>query len=373
MTGAQLSLYFDQKSSSSYTGYLDNTKKNRLFKDALISIVEKTWKGDYNQKEWDEITFLTNTNVEKIPSNLGTTSELSNVLLSDSLQITSVTIGSATTFSIETYLPHCLDTGQQVTISGVAGSLTMGTANGTFNVAVNTQTNFTITVASATGVYTANTGIVITPYTVSDYWHLLAIKCLFNTQLYNITVSDATNKSPIVVTLSNRSIVRSGSQVVISGVTGNTAANGTFYAKVKNDFDIALYSDVNLQIPVVGNGTYVSGGIISIVNYNYASPLTSKMKQGVLNTPTPQDPYFEIANNQIKVYPRDQTCSRVKFDYIRIPSIVIDVNDATVDLVLYYPEKFLYAIVDRAMEIFAMITRDQELFQESNIQQQKNP
>ncbi len=364
-TGATLSLYFDQKTSSSYTGYVDSTKKNRLFKDALIALTERVWKSDYDQKAWDEISFLTNTNVPFTPSQ--------NILNSATLQIVGVAIGSATTFIITTKLPHVLTTGQSVTIAGVAGSLTMNTANGTFTVTVNSTTTFTITVGSATGAYTANTGTVITPSTISDYWHLLAIRCLFNTPLYGITIDDATNRTPILITTNKRSIVRSGSQIVISGVLGNTAANGTFYAQVKNDFVIALYSDINLQVPVAGNGLYVSGGVISIVNNNVASPLTSKMKQGVLNIPTPQSPYFEIANTQIKVYPLTQTCASVTLDYIRIPSVVIDVSDAVTDLTLYYPEKFLFGIVNEAADIFAQMSRDPELLQMSSVDQQKNP
>ncbi len=364
-TGATLSLYFDQKTASSYTGYLDPTKKNRLFKDALIALTERVWRSDYDQKSWDEISFLTNTNAPFNPD--------TNTLSTASLQIVNVTIGSATTFVVTTRLPHVLTTGQSVTISGVAGTLTMSSANGTFVVTVNSPTTFTITVASATGVYAANTGVVITSSTVSDYWHLLAIRCLFNTPLYGIAVEDATNRTPILITTNKRSIIRSGSQIVISGVAGNTAANGTFYAQVKNDFVIALYSDINLQVPVVGNGLYVSGGTISLVNNNIASPLTSKMKQGVLNIPTPQSPYFEIANTQIKIYPLTQTCSSVTLDYIRIPSVVIDVTDAVTDLTLYYPEKFLFGIVNEAADIFSQMTRDPELLQMSMTDQQKNP
>ncbi len=365
-TGATLSLYFDQKTASSYTGYLDSTKKNRLFKDALIALTERVWKSDYDQKAWDEISFLTNTNVPFVPD--------VNTLSTASLQIINVTIGSATTFVVTTRLPHVLVTGQSVTISGVTGTSPMATINGSKVVTVNSVTTFTVTVSTTTSAtYNANTGIVITPSTVSDYWHLLAIRCLFNTPLYGITIDDATNRTPILITTNKRSIIRSGSQIVISGVLGNTAANGTFYAQVKNDFAIALYSDVNLQAPVVGNGAYVSGGIISIVNNNIASPLTSKMKQGVLNIPTAQSPYFEIANTQIKIYPLTQTCSGVTLDYIRIPSVVIDVADAVTDLTLYYPEKFLFGIVNEAISIFAEMTRDPELLQVNNIDQQKNP
>lgn len=364
-TGATLSLYFDQKVSASYTGYLDNTKKNRLFKDALISITERIYRADYGQKEWDEITFLTRTEIPFIPSQ--------NTFSTASLKVSGVLVASATTFTITTLLPHQLTTGQSVTISGITGTLTMSSANGTFIATVNSTTTFTITVGSATGVYTANTGVVVTPSTISDYWHLLAIKTLFNTPIYNLTITGATNRPLILLTLSARNIIRTGSKIMIAGVIGNTAANGIRYAQVKNDFTIGLYSDINLQTPVAGNGLYVSGGTISMVNDNYASPYISTAKQGILNKPTAQDPSYEIANNQIKIYPLTETCSSAVLDYIRIPPVVIDVADSVIDLTLYYPEKFLFSIVNEAQTLFANETRDIELLQTASQELQKNP
>ncbi len=364
-TGATLSSYFDVKVNAAYTGYLDNTKKNRLFKDALISLTERIYRSDYDIKEWDEITYVTRTNVAYTPT--------SNILNTSVLQVVLVTIGSATAFVITTGLPHGLITGQSVTIRGVAGSLTMNTANTTTTVTVISATTFSITVGSATGTYTANTGTVVTPSTISDYWHLLAIKTLFNTPIYNLNVENASNRSPILVTLSKRSIIRTGSIINISGVLGNTAANGTWYARVMNDFSILLYSDSNLQTPSVGNGLYTKGGTVSIVNDTIASAYTSTMKQGVLNLPTPQDPRFEIADNKIKIYPLDQPCSSVSLDYIRVPSVVIDVTDAVTDLTLYYPEKYLIAVINEAATMYAIMKRDMELLQVSSNEQQKNP
>ncbi len=365
-TGATLSSYFDVKVNAAYTGYLDNTKKNRLFKDALISLTERIYKADYDIKQWDEITYVTRTNVAYLPT--------ANILNTSNLQVVSVAIGSATTFVITTGVAHGLTAGQTVTIAGVAGSLTMNTANSTTVVtSVTSATVFVITVLSATGVYTANTGTVVTPSTVSDYWHLLAIKTLFNTPIYNLEVDGATNKTPILVTFNKRSIIRTGSIINISGVLGNTAANGTWYARVMNDFSILLYSDVNLQTPSVGNGSYVSGGTVTIVNNNIATAYTSTMKQGVLNEPTPQDPGFEIADNKIKIYPLTQPCASVSLDYIRVPSVVIDVADAVTDLTLYYPEKYLLAVINEAATMYAIMKRDMELLQTESNEQQKNP
>lgn len=72
------------------------------------------------------------------------------------------------------------------------------------------------------------------------------------------TVADATNASPIVITAAGHGLLN-GSQVVISGVLGNTAANGTFTVRnvTANTFELFDVAGVN---PVSGNGAYVSGG-----------------------------------------------------------------------------------------------------------------
>ncbi len=90
-------------------------------------------------------------------------------------------------------------------------------------------------------------------------------------------VSGATNASPIQITTVKKHGLSSGDQVTISGVGGDTAANGTFYAKVPSgngsQTTFTLYSDSGLSTPVAGNAAYTSGGvgvknisIVSIIN-----------------------------------------------------------------------------------------------------------
>ena len=78
----------------------------------------------------------------------------------------------------------------------------------------------------------------------------------------NLSVSSATNASPIVITAPGDSL-SNGQVVSIAGVQGNTAANGQFYVKVTgySSGQFALYQDVNLTQPVQGNGVYSGGGI----------------------------------------------------------------------------------------------------------------
>jgi len=75
-----------------------------------------------------------------------------------------------------------------------------------------------------------------------------------------VNLSSATNASPIVVTIADTTDVTA---VTISGVQGNTAANGQWCAKVLSGTTIALYADGAFTVPSVGNGPYTGGGTVT--------------------------------------------------------------------------------------------------------------
>lgn len=66
------------------------------------------------------------------------------------------------------------------------------------------------------------------------------------------SVTAATNASPIVITSANHNL-NTGTRVTISGVGGNTAANGTFNITVVNSNSFSLDGST-------GNGAYTTGG-----------------------------------------------------------------------------------------------------------------
>jgi hypothetical protein len=74
----------------------------------------------------------------------------------------------------------------------------------------------------------------------------------FGTYPYSGNVTGATNASPIVITAVGSNL-QSGVQVVISGVLGNTAANGTFTITRVDADHFSLNGST-------GNGAYTSGG-----------------------------------------------------------------------------------------------------------------
>lgn len=70
------------------------------------------------------------------------------------------------------------------------------------------------------------------------------------------TITAATNASPIQITTSVGTSLATGQTVTISGVAGNTAANGTFKITVVNSTTFTLDGST-------GNGTYTSGGTVN--------------------------------------------------------------------------------------------------------------
>lgn len=95
--------------------------------------------------------------------------------------------------------------------------------------------------------------------TSSDNWATAG-----NQTVSVVTVSGATNATPIVVATASAHGLADGNQITIAGVTGNTNANGTNYAKEtgQDTTHFALYQDAGLTTPIAGNGTF--GGTATV-------------------------------------------------------------------------------------------------------------
>lgn len=79
----------------------------------------------------------------------------------------------------------------------------------------------------------------------------------------NLTVSGATNATPIVVTTAQPHNLADGDTVTIASVGGNTNANGTHYVDVASATTFAIYSDAALSTGIAGNGLYTSDGTVT--------------------------------------------------------------------------------------------------------------
>ncbi|HWF08394.1 MAG TPA: LamG-like jellyroll fold domain-containing protein, partial [Bryobacteraceae bacterium] len=79
-----------------------------------------------------------------------------------------------------------------------------------------------------------------------------------------LTVTGASAATPAVITTSAGGGLSNGQAVLIAGVLGNTAVNGTYYAKTTGfgATQFALYKDPNLTTPVTGAGVFSGGGTV---------------------------------------------------------------------------------------------------------------
>lgn len=223
------------------------------------------------------------------------------------------------------------------------------------------------------------TNVVYTPTTnqislipagagITDYHHLMNLKVKFTEQFDDVYLTGASNTSTIRITTNSDINLRTGERIVISGVTGNTNANGTRYVKrMRPDF-YELYSDVNLNTPIVGNGVY-SGttGQIYRVWYNDAKDMHSNRKFSKLNAPTIADPYYEIADTVLKVYPLTKVADEITIDYISLP-YVPQIGENSVDLLATYSERFIYFLADETARLVGMYMRDDNLMNQEQVE-----
>ena len=79
-----------------------------------------------------------------------------------------------------------------------------------------------------------------------------------------LTVTGAGNATPVAITTSSSGSLSNGQAVSIAGVQGNTAANGSYYARTTgySSTTFGLYKDSALTVPVAGTGAWTSGGVV---------------------------------------------------------------------------------------------------------------
>ena len=123
---------------------------------------------------------------------------------------------------------HGLTTGQQIRVSNVRGNTA---ANGIFLVTVVDANTFRLNGSTGNGAYDTSSG--------------------FGTWTPNV-ITAASNAADIVITSKGHGL-QSGDEIRVTGVQGNTAANGTFLVSV-------LSADTFRLTGVNGNGAYATGG-----------------------------------------------------------------------------------------------------------------
>jgi hypothetical protein len=115
--------------------------------------------------------------------------------------------------------------------------------------------NSVVTLGVAGGINNAGFGVRISKATATTYNLAIYARTISAT---NVNISGATNATPIVIT-NNGHNLQNGDLVEITGVVGNTAANGirTVANRTANTFELS---------GIAGNGAYTSGGIANKIS-----------------------------------------------------------------------------------------------------------
>jgi hypothetical protein len=175
------------------------------------------------------------------------------------------TISNATNANpiVITSANHGLSTGQKVVISGVSGNTA---ANGTFTITKVDNDRFSLNGSTGNGAYTGGGTWVLTD---------------------TITGATGAGVSPIVITSANHGL-STGARVTITGVGGNTNANGTFtITRVDND-KFSLNG-------TTGNGAYSGGGSwTTALGFNTKAYLVDDGTQGVAIVDTNEDGLADV-------------------------------------------------------------------------------
>lgn len=364
MTGQEFFRDFQVRIEKAYSRFVDAVKAERLFKRALISVFDQKWAGLSSQKEYDELRSVLSSNTVLSPRD-------NNIQLSP-LLITSLTI-SGNIVIVKTLSKHGLLFNDVVTISGVQGIVSVPAINSNHNViSIVSPYEFELQFSTVFGSYTADSGNVTHASMLPDYLHLFSIACKFeDTESYGI--SAVSNRTPVVITLSENTPIRSFDQVVISGHTQNIL-NGVFFVKYHTDKRFSLYYDEFLENPVVGAvNTDIESGSIKKIFYRYAEMLVPDQKINKLDIPEVSSPKFEITSNGISIMPTNRMCIEAKVDYMSKAKRFIDPTNNSLDLELIYPTKFLYRVMSEAVVLYSSPTRDQQLESSERREIQSNP
>jgi hypothetical protein len=148
--------------------------------------------------------------------------------------------------TVTTASPNALVSGAQVGISGVEGN---SSANGIFIITVVSPTSFTLNGSTGKGDWTSGGTVGFMALPADPF-----------------PITGASNTSPITVTTASPNPLLSGAQIALSGVQGNTNANGTFIITVVSPTSFTLNGSS-------GNGIWTSGGMVAVLALP-AEPLT---------------------------------------------------------------------------------------------------
>lgn len=361
-TGEDLFKYLKNSVDQEYSGYLDNTKADRLFRETVIEVIEQKYRSPETQKQNDEISNLILLDQEiTVRGNRVRTVPLS---ISD-------LVFAGTTATLTFNVPHQLVTGDSFTISNSEGFTP--SMNTQFTVgAVISDLVFQFTIPVTTGAWVANTGQVTHDFMYPDMMHPLTMKSTFVDSDRNSVSS--LNSATGMIRLSSASNIRTGSRIRITNGLGVTGLNTDHYVKVQSRLGdkMYLFQDSALMIPSVLSGTYQGGAVMRLIVDEYMTKLFPDRRIAPSSQGDVWTPKYGTDDNGFNIYPLNETCTNLTADYIRNPVVTIDTTDDAIDLELYYPFKLLMHIKDRASVTWMIRMREEQTATVQNQQDQSN-
>lgn len=207
---------------------------------------------------------------------------------------------------------------------------------------------------------------------ITDYNHYLNGKVDMIEDMDMVIIgATGTLSSPIKIIFDKELNLRTGDQLIISGVLGKTGCNGVRYIEMLNKTQAYLFSDPRLMVAVQDFSPYINGGTIQRIQSNWLQK--NDQKTARLATPSLYYPKYEIANGVLKILPLDIICQTAYIDYEAIPSAFIDVTNNLINYELQYSIRCLDDIANKVCELMGYDSRDTALAQSSQIQLIQQP
>jgi len=185
---------------------------------------------------------------------------------------------------------------------------------------------------------------------IPAYMHLLGIECTFKHKLKK-KISKYTNYLNYVnITIYNHNF-HVGDTIY---VYNNNIGGAEFVDIIK----IVDCHTIQTNLPPQ-NDTTISNTDIHISSRKRVLEIKTDRQGFTYSTPTSTYPRYKIGADGIII--SGVTAELVYVDYLKAPTVVIDVADDTDDLTLTYPAKLILNIIHRAAKKFGMDVKDIEL------------
>jgi len=334
-------------------GYLNIDRVNELVRSGRVKILEDDWRKIVTQSSKDEISPLIKLSKDFIPNN--------NKVLFKPLVIALAQIQADPNITFDR--PHNLIAGTPIVINGVNG---LGGTITTYTI-VNDYT-INITGYTSTGAYVPNSGYATGDTWVTDYYHLLSISHTYEETYNHVKVLNVNNNSKLTeITTTYNNNFRTGQTIKGVGFTGLTVPTFNCYVMKTDENKIRLFTDVNLTVPYIVAGSWISGGVLSVEDTTYADPSNSDQNIDNYNS-TAYFPLYRLGENSVTIdtyIPYTNTPSTnitekiFTLDYIsELPSI--NLEDNVYDIYQIHNANFYDRLIEYCALKFQAITSSGE-------------